>query len=74
MQRFDGIFVRRGESVFRCEAVLHGNDDGVGVVCEVYACVVEEVRGGAEEDEAAAVEVNDEREVVGGGGIECFAG
>lgn len=69
MERFDGIVVRGGETVFRCEAVFDGNDDGVGVVCEVGASVLEKVGGCAEEDEAAAVKVNDERELCGGGGV-----
>lgn len=66
VERFDGVVVGSGESVFGGETVVDGNDDGIGVFCEVYAGVVEEVCGGAEEDEAAAVEVNDEREVGGG--------
>jgi len=71
-KRFDGVVVGGGESVFGGEAVVHRNDDGIRVFCEVYAGVVEEACGGAEEDEAAAVEVDDEREV-GGGVMQCLA-
>jgi len=74
VERFEGVVVGGGESVFGGEAVVDGDDDGIGVFCEVYAGVVEEVRGGAEEDEAAAVEVKDEREVGGGGVWEEYAG
>ena len=35
VKRFDGVVVGGGESVFGGEAVVDGNDDGIGVFCEV---------------------------------------
>lgn len=60
MQRFNGVFVRRRQAVLRGEAVIDGNDDGLGGVGQVNAEIVEVSRGGAVEDEAAAVVEDDE--------------
>lgn len=60
MQRFHGVFIRRRETVLRCEVVVDGNDDGLGDVCHAVAEIVKVSGGGAVEDEAAAVVEHDE--------------
>lgn len=46
--------------MLRGETVIDGNDDGLGGVGQVDAEIVEVSRGGAVEDEAAAVVEDDE--------------
>ena len=59
MKRLHGIIVGRREAVFRCEAVLEGDDDDVEVVGHVEAESVEYGGGCMEEKEAATMKEKD---------------
>lgn len=56
----DGVVVGGGETVFGSEAVVDGEDEGGDLGGEGGAGVLEEGGGCAEEDEAAAVEIEDD--------------
>ncbi|MED6120091.1 hypothetical protein PIB30_017718 [Stylosanthes scabra] len=71
---FPGVVVCDGEGVFRCEAVVDGDNDGVGLGGEcVEVAVVGGVEGGADA-EGAAVDVDEERDFSGGVWWEVEAG
>lgn len=67
--RVHGVIVRGGEAVLGSKAVLDGEDEEAELVGQAGARVVERPGGCAEDDEAAAVEVEHHREltVIGGG-------
>lgn len=60
VKRFHGVLVRRGKAVLGGETIFDRNDDGLGVVGEVDAEIVEVSGGGAVENEAATVVEDDE--------------
>ena len=59
----DAVFVREGESIFRGEAVVDGDDDGGELSGEAAAEVVVGLGAGGKENEAA-VEINDDRKIL----------
>ncbi|KAL3814877.1 hypothetical protein ACJIZ3_016145 [Penstemon smallii] len=59
----EGVVIGCGESVLRGEAILDGGNHGGELGSDVVAEVVENDGGGTEEDEIAAVEVDDEGEL-----------
>ncbi|CAL5087973.1 unnamed protein product [Urochloa decumbens] len=65
-QRLPGVVVGGGERVLGREAVLDGDDDGAGPRGERGEVPVEDEVEGGVEAEAAAVEVDEDRELVAG--------
>ncbi|CAL5081811.1 unnamed protein product [Urochloa decumbens] len=65
-QRLPGVVVGGGERVLGREAVLDGDDDGAGPRGEGGEVPVEDEVEGGVEAEAAAVEVDEDRELVAG--------